>query len=41
MKYLTVNVLATVVFIYIEFDDLTHFKKICMVIVTFEIGFIC
>ena len=31
-QFLTLNVLAIVIIIFIEFDDLTHFKKIFMII---------
>ena len=30
--YLTLNILAVVIITFIEFDDLTHFKKTCMLI---------
>ena len=32
IQFLTLNVLAVVIIIFIEFDDLTHFKKLCSVI---------
>ena len=31
-KFSTLDVLARVIIIFIKFDDLTHFKKICMII---------
>ena len=33
--------LATVIFMFIEFDVLTHFQKICMIIHVYKIGLFC
>ena len=34
-------VLATVIFIFVEFDALAHFQKLCVIIRVYTMGFPC